>query len=199
MEHDDQQVTEKLAEYARRVRASPHNLLSKRGLEELETRHIPECVRFAERLPGGIELVDIGSGGGLPAMVIGIVRPDIMVTMIEATNKKANFLAETGGALGLKGVVMGGRAEECVEMAVGLTDRGGYDVVTARAVAPLERLIPICVPYLAPNGRIHALKGGRWQQEVTDAESVMRRLGVRVIRDPSQDPELDPKVVVIGR
>lgn len=195
VEHQGSDRGATLERYAELVRASPHNLLSKAGLSELESRHIPESVRFATRLPARSPVLDIGSGGGLPGLVIAIVRPDLDVHLVEATGKKAEFLTSTAAALELTVTVHKGRAEELAAGPLG----GRFPVVTARAVAALPRLIELCAPFLTVDGEIHAIKGERWAEEVTDAESVMRRWRLRVGRRPSDDPELDPRVVVLGR
>lgn len=195
MEHEPDILQDRLDQYAELVRASPHNLLSRAGLEALEHRHIPECVRFAERLPQGPRLLDIGSGGGLPGIVIAIVRSDLEVHLLEATAKKARFLTEASEALALEVEVHNGRAEELA----GGPLRGAFDLITARAVAPLQKLVGLCAPFLGPGGQIHAIKGERWPTEVTDATSEMRRVGLRVLADPTDTPGLDPKVVVLGR
>ena len=195
MEHADPVAAPRLREYAEAVRRSPHNLLSRAGLEELETRHIPESVRFATRLPPAARLLDVGSGGGLPGIVIAIVRPEIEIHLIEATTKKAEFLAAVAGEQGLRVVVHNGRAEDLAR-----TDlAGSFDLVTARAVARLDRLIPLCAPFLERTGRLYAIKGERWGDEVTDAKSEMRRRGLEVLSSPAEYPDLDPRVVVIGR
>ena len=150
---------ETLRAYADCVRASPHNLLSRAALGELETRHIPECRRFAERLPVTGRLLDIGSGGGLPGLVIAILRPELDVHLVEATGKKATFLAETAAALGLEVAVHNARAEDLARSSL----RGTFDLVTARAVARLDALVPLAAPFLAPAGELHAIKGARWQ------------------------------------
>jgi 16S rRNA (guanine527-N7)-methyltransferase len=195
VEHVDPVTARRLNEYAEAVRASPHNLLSRVGLEELSTRHIPESLRFATRLPPTDRLLDVGSGGGLPGVVIAIVRPEIEVHLLEATTKKADFLTAVATDLGLRVVVHNGRAEELAR--TGLA--GSFEVVTARAVARLSRLVPLCAPFLAPTGRLHAIKGERWGGEVTDATSEMTRHGLVVLSSPAQHPDLDPRVVVIGR
>lgn len=195
MEHADPVMAERLAAYAEAVRASPHNLLSRAGLTELETRHIPESVRFTERLPKCTRLLDVGSGGGLPGIVIAIVRPEFEVHLLEATMKKAEFLASVATDLGLRVVIHNGRAEELAR-----TDlAGSFEVVTARAVARLSRLVPLCAPFLAPEGRLFAIKGERWAEEVTEATLEMERRGVSVVSSPVEHPDEDPRVVVIGR
>lgn len=195
MEHAGSDPVPRLAAYADLVRASPHNLLSKAGLQELDSRHIPECVRFAARLPTTNTVLDVGSGGGLPGIVIAIVRPEVEVHLLEATTKKADFLATVGAELGLRIRVHNGRAEELAggELA------GAFPVITARAVARLPRLIELCAPFMAAGGQLHAIKGERWAEEVTEATSVMARSGLVLRSSPADAPGEDPRVVVLER
>lgn len=191
-----------LARYAELVRACPHNLLSPRGLDELESRHIPESVAFARELPEDVNLIDVGPGGGLPGMVIAVVRPDIRVTMVEATRKKADFLRDTGAELGVDVEVQHGRIEE-----LGREELAGrFDVATARAVAALDTLVGWVLPVLRPGGALWAIKGDRWAEELAAARPQIARAGGEVVRTPD-DPStaatpsapLRPTVVIIGR
>ena len=193
----DQDVAGRLEAFAEAIEASPHNLMSPRGVAELRERHIPECVAFATQLPRGPStLADIGSGGGLPGLVIAIVRPDLETTLIESTRKKAAFLAETAQILGVTVEVVAQRVED-----LGDPYLGSFDLVTARAVAPLERLIPWAVPLLAPDGELHAIKGERWQEELEDAQEALEASGARVVSTP-EDPRSKapgaPRVVIIA-
>jgi 16S rRNA (guanine527-N7)-methyltransferase len=139
-------LDETLAAYAEAVRRSPHNLVSPRAREELESRHIPESVALARMLPEASTLVDIGSGGGLPGLVIAAVRPDLAVTLVEATRKKARFLRTTARALGLDVEVVEHRIEDVAH------DLGPFDLATARAVAPRVRLVAWAMPGRGPGG-----------------------------------------------
>ena len=189
----------RLERYVAAIRASPHNLLSPRGLAELDTRHVPESLAFTASLPGPGRLLDIGSGGGFPGIVIALARPDLEVHLMEATGKKADFLADVVRDLELGVTVHHGRAEELASSQLA----GTFDVVTARAVAPLERLAPLCAPYLGAGGELHAIKGERWAEELDDAKKVLESSGLRVIRTPQgdgSDADSDrPLVVVLGR
>jgi 16S rRNA (guanine527-N7)-methyltransferase len=180
-----------LRRFAELVHASPHNLLSRQGLEELDTRHIPESSRFARILPDTTELLDIGSGGGLPGIVIAILRPDIQVHLLEATTKKADFLRQAGEELGLSVVVHNGRAEDLSKGALA----GRFPVVTARAVARLDRLAALAAPFLRPGGALYAIKGARWAEEVTSAHIS----GLEIFSTPEQQPLTGPEgPLVIG-
>ena len=190
-----------LSVFAAAVRASPHNLVSRSALDELEERHIPESIGLAALLPTGTlqqRLIDVGSGGGFPGIVIAIVRPDIQVTLLDARKKKTEFLEAVARELDLDVTVLRGRAEDLVRSEHG----GSYDLVTARAVAPLDRLLPWTLPFLRPGGMLYAVKGERWQEELEDAAVVLRRLRGRVVATP---PEINsitpgaPRTVIVTR
>lgn len=192
-------LDDRLERYAAAIRRSPHNLLSPKGLSELEARHIPESLTFAGSLIGPGRVLDVGSGGGLPGIVIALARPDLEVHLMDATRKKAQFLTEVAEELGLNVTVHHGRAEELARSKLA----GTFDIVTARAVAPLERLVPWCAPYLKPGGTIQAIKGERWAEELAEAGGAIEARALKVLRTPADhaDGRLTggPLVVVLGR
>ena len=198
--------------YVELVHASPHNLVSRRAKEELLDRHVPEGIALARCLPlGAPRLIDIGSGGGLPGVVIAITRPDLEIHLLDSTTKKTSFLSHIARELGLAVQVHTGRAEQLAKTELG----GTFDLVTARAVAPLVRLLPLTVPFLAPGGCLFAVKGDRWKEELEAARSAIDRFGVAVISTPreglapsqtartrpgsEEDVAGAPKVVVLQR
>jgi 16S rRNA (guanine527-N7)-methyltransferase len=189
-----------LRHFATLLRGSPHNLLSQRGLTELEERHFPEGVAFARIVPPSERVLDVGSGGGLPGIIVAIMRPDVSVHLLEATAKKAAFLTDAVAALGIPAIVHHGRAEELGDSEL----RATFDVVTARAVAPLDRLAPLCAPFLRPGGKLYAIKGERWREELDAAGTVLDRLGMAVLETPDSGLQEDrsagmPLVVVLER
>jgi 16S rRNA (guanine527-N7)-methyltransferase len=194
-----------LERYAALVAASPHNLVSRSARADLLSRHIPEAVALAALLPAAAgRLLDLGSGGGLPGLVIAIVRPDLDVHLLDATSKKTAFLQHASDTLGLRATVHTGRAEHLATSPLKAT----FDVVTARAVAPLGRLLPWALPFLRPDGVLYAVKGERWAAELEEATPVLARLGGRVLATPDDtrtpttvaDGSADgPRVVIIGR
>jgi len=190
-----------LSIFAAAVRASPHNLVSRSAVDELEERHIPESVGLAALLPTGPlqqRLLDVGSGGGFPGIVIAIMRPDIQVTLLDARKKKTEFLEAVTRELDLDVTVLRGRAEELV----GGEHGGAYDLVTARAVAPLVRLLPWTLPFLRPGGMLYAVKGERWKEELDDAAVVLRRLRGRVVATPAEIGSVAPdapRTVIVTR
>lgn len=195
----DPGVDDILRRYAALLRGSPHNLLSPRGLDELEARHFPESLAFGAGLPAGPRLLDVGSGGGLPGIVIAASRPDLEVHLLDATRKKTDFLSEAASTLGLTVVVHHGRAEELARGPLA----GAFDLVTARAVAPLERLAPWTAPFLRVGGQLHAIKGERWSEELSAAGAELRRQGMVVRSTPTCEPQDEgagtPLVVVLER
>lgn len=176
-------TAELLGRYAELVRASPHNLMSRQGLEELDARHIPEAVRFALALPVVGRVIDLGSGGGLPGLIVAIVRPDLEVHLLEATGKKAQFLTDASTELEVPVRVHHGRAEVLGSGAL----RGQFDVVTARAVARLDRLVGWAEPFLSETGVLYAIKGERWPEEVAEARTATTRLGLEIYSTPGQE------------
>lgn len=196
------ELEERLEVFAAAVETSKHNLVSARALGEIRTRHIPECVALARMLPGGpMRLLDLGSGGGFPGLVIAAVRDDLEVTLLDATRKKTEFLAEAADRMGLQVAVVNDRAEQAVT-----TMAGSFDLVTARAVAPLQRLIPWAVPFLSPSGLFYAVKGDRWREELDEAEGALRGVRGAVVATPDDvhRPDVEatadrPKVVIIAR
>ena len=128
-------------------------LIGPREVERLWDRHLLNCGAAAELVPPGSDVVDVGSGGGLPGLVLAIARPDLSMILLEPLLRRTVFLSECVEKLGLHNVeVRRGRAEEWA-------GRLAAEVVTARAVAPLEKLVGWCLPLLAPGGRMLALKG----------------------------------------
>jgi 16S rRNA (guanine527-N7)-methyltransferase len=190
-----------LQAFADLVAASPHNLVSKRARSELMTRHIPECVAFGAQLPEGPHRVlDVGSGGGFPGLVIAIVRPELEIHLLDSTAKKTAFLAEAAEALDVRVDVHTGRVEQLMTGDLA----GTFDLVTARALAPLDRLVGWTVPFLRVGGALCAIKGERWATELADAEAELQRVGARVRSTPPADvggssEGAAPRVVMIER
>lgn len=128
-------------------------------------------------VPAGARLLDLGSGGGVPGIIVAITRPDLRVTLVESTQKKAAFLAAVADALGLTNVqVVAERAEKLGP------DHLQQDVVTARAVARLTELIPWTAPLARSGGRLLFIKGERANEELQEAHRVLNRFGVRHVR-----------------
>ncbi len=127
-------------------------------------------------------LVDVGSGAGFPGMVLKIVRPELDVTLIEATGKKVGFLAHVIAELGLAGAVaLHGRAEE---LGHDPQHRTAYDLATARAVASLPALLELCAPLLRVGGYAFFPKGTDLAEELAAGERAAPLVGVRIVAAP---------------
>lgn len=164
-----------LAKRYARLLAGPgiaRGLIGPREAGRLWERHLLNCAVVAELVPRPSSLVDIGSGAGLPGIVLAMLLPDVRVTLLEPMARRVVFLSECVAGLGLGNVtVWRGRAEEAAgEFAA--------DVVTARAVAPLGRLAGLAMPLLRPRGSVLALKGEQAAAEAAAARPELRRLGV---------------------
>ena len=113
-------------------------LIGPREVDRLWERHIMNSALVEEVIPEGATVIDVGSGAGLPGIPLAIVRPDLHMTLLEPLLRRSTFLEETVADLGIPVSVVRGRAEDKVVPPA--------DVVTARAVAPLERLVGWCWP-----------------------------------------------------
>lgn len=147
-----QQYVDLLTDWSGRVR-----LISRNDRNFIWERHILDCLSLVPHLPGDGPLLDLGSGAGLPGIVIKIMRSDLEVYLLEPTRMKNLFLKETITALGLQNAfAIRYRAEHLVEDS---SFSGKFLVGTARAVARLPQLWNWAEPFLAPPGVLIAMKG----------------------------------------
>ncbi|MBW2090861.1 MAG: 16S rRNA (guanine(527)-N(7))-methyltransferase RsmG [Deltaproteobacteria bacterium] len=156
------------------------NLIGPSTMAHTVVRHLADSLSPLPFLSArSLRVLDLGSGAGLPGLVLKILRPEWRVTLAESNRKKAAFLKETARKLSLKKIDvlparMGQRPEPL--------PLGGFDLITARALAPLRGLLPLARPYLSPGGTILAYKGPRAQQELKDAEQTSADQGLILTR-----------------
>lgn len=144
-------------------------LIGPREVPRLWDRHLLNSGVLMAELPEGATVADIGTGAGLPGMVVAIGRPDLRVTLVEPLLRRTTFLEEVVETLGLTNVeVVRGRADA-------LHGVRTFDVVTSRAVAPLDRLLEWSMPLVAPHGRLVALKGSSVVEEIETARPVLEK------------------------
>jgi 16S rRNA (guanine527-N7)-methyltransferase len=148
-------------------------LIGPREAPRVWDRHLLNCAVVAELVPAGARLVDVGSGAGLPGIPLALARPDLGVVLVEPLARRVDWLREVISDLGVAVEVERGRAEENVVR----RRWEGADVVTARAVAPLERLARWCLPLLRPGGVLLAVKGASAAEEVERDGAAVRRFG----------------------
>jgi 16S rRNA (guanine527-N7)-methyltransferase len=146
-------------------------LLGPREVPRIWERHLLNCAGLAELVEEGQVVLDLGSGAGLPGIVLALQRPEVQVVLVESLQRRATFLSECVEELGLRNtLVRRARAEE-------LHGKVVVDVVTARAVAPLERLAGWALPLVRAGGRLLAVKGEQAESELAVARASLARLG----------------------
>ncbi|MFD2092554.1 16S rRNA (guanine(527)-N(7))-methyltransferase RsmG [Blastococcus deserti] len=165
-------------------------LIGPREVARLWERHVLNSAAVAEAVPGGARVVDVGSGAGLPGIPLGLARPDISLTLVEPMARRVEFLDQAVAALatpgGLPWRVVRGRAEErSVVAAV-----GPVDIVTARAVAPLPRLVGWCRGLLRPGAQLVALVGARALDELPAMLPQLEAAGMRNVHPRAVGAEL---------
>jgi len=156
------------------TRGVEQGLIGPREVPRLWERHLLNCAVVAELIDGRCQtLVDIGSGAGLPGLVLAMVRPEVAITLLEPMERRCRFLVECVTELGLDNAsVLRGRAED-VARARPLR----ADVATGRAVAPLPRLAELAVGLVRAGGMVLAIKGMTAREELENAAPVLRRIG----------------------
>lgn len=156
------------------------NLTTIVELEEAYIKHFYDSLLMSKvvDLTKELKLADIGTGAGFPGLVIKIVYPNLKVTLIEPIGKRCKFLQSVIDRLELKDIyVINERAEDAVKKY-----RESFDIVTARAVASLNILSEICVPFVKINGLFIALKGSSYQEEIDNACRAVGKLKVKLIK-----------------
>jgi 16S rRNA (guanine527-N7)-methyltransferase len=173
------------------TRGVEHGLIGPHEVPKLWDRHLLNCAVVAELIDERAgSLVDIGSGAGLPGIVLAMLRPELSVTLLEPMERRCRFLSDCVADLDLANAsVLRGRAEDTMLRA---------DVATARALAPLDRLAELAVGLVRPRGMVLAIKGRTAAEELKKARPVLRRLGVRnaeVVR--AGQGKVDPATTVV--
>jgi len=162
------------------------NLTAIRDVHDIVVRHIEDSFKCVEQIDllqkerGEIlKVVDLGSGAGLPGIIIGILCPNVQITMIESTGKKADFIQEAVDGLALS---------NCKIAAVRIEDFANFpgnknscDIITARALAELRVLCEYAMPLLKIGGTLLAMKSKSWQTELQQAENAMHVLGAKYV------------------
>jgi 16S rRNA (guanine527-N7)-methyltransferase len=146
-------------------------LIGPREVPRLWERHLINCALLGRAIGPDLDVCDIGSGAGLPGLVLALSRTDLQITLVEPLLRRATFLEEAVSELGLDNVeVVRARAEE-------LHGRREFSVVTSRAVAPLDRLLAWSMPLVRQGGELIAMKGSSVRSEIESAGTALRRFG----------------------
>ena len=163
------------------------NLTRHTDVEKFVSRDVADAVAIAPHLETGAHVLDVGTGGGVPGVLLSILRPDLRVELCDSVGKRARAVREIVAEIGLTIPVHEGAAQPLVAAAAEAGERGGrpgrFDVLVVRAVAPLLKLLgwfePLCDAY----GRMLVIKGPRWEEEKGEARhrGFVKKVGVRRI------------------
>ncbi len=155
----------KLAQYAEILvkDAVRLGIIGPREVDRIWDRHILNCAALTELIPDGQSIIDIGSGAGLPGIVLAILNPNSAVTLIEPMQRRTEFLTQTKTELGLSNVeILRGRAEG---------QKASAQNVTSRAVAPLNKLLSWSWPLVEKGGKVLAIKGEKATEELAEVKN----------------------------
>jgi 16S rRNA (guanine527-N7)-methyltransferase len=171
-------AAERLASYAASLWAWNErlNLTRHTDVGRFVSRDIGDSAALLDHLAHGERVLDVGTGGGVPGVILAILRPDLRVELSDSVAKKARAVAEIVREAGLSLPVHAAAAQELV--ATRPTGASRFDTLVARAVAPLSKLLGWFEPRAEAFGRLLVIKGPRWEEEL--AEARVKRLGKKV-------------------
>ena len=150
------------------------NLTAIRNLPDVITKHFVDSLTVSAKIPQNARVLDLGCGPGFPSIPLAIARPDLTIVALDSTDKKIRFINESATLLelsNLKGIA--GRAEDGKTRA----SLGEFDVVVSRAVARLNLLCELCMPYARVGGKLIAMKGAKGEEELAEAQNAVKVLG----------------------
>lgn len=157
------------------------NLTAIRDPEQFYQKHLLDSLACARLWSDGNlpkKIIDVGTGAGFPGMVLAIAYPEITFTLVESIHKKAQFLEEVKQQLSVTNVeIINERAETLAQSSI---FKRQFDIAIARAVAPLELLLPLLEPFIKHEGQIVAMKGQKIEAELKNAVDVMKQCNIHV-------------------
>ncbi len=147
-------------------------------------KHYIDSLLAMHLIPEGAGVLDLGCGPGFPSIPLAIMRPDLEITALDSTSKKIDFVQKSAEILQLSNLkAISGRAED-TKLRKTL---GKYDIVVSRAVARLNILCELCLPYLKVGGSLIALKGAKYEEELTEAATAIKVLGGELAKTEQKD------------
>lgn len=176
------------------------NITAIRDVEKIIPLHYADCAMIAPHISQGAKVMDVGCGGGFPTLPLAIIRPNITIVGVDSTEKKVKYVTDTAKTLGLSNVsTISARAEELVHMP---NMRENFDVVTSRAVARLNILNELCMPFLKVGGQFIVMKGAVGQEELQEACNGIKTLGGQVVLNQNANlilnkSEAEKRVIIV--
>lgn len=175
------------------------NLTAIRGEADVARLHFLDCAALLKLYDfAGKRVLDVGSGAGFPGLVLKILRPDMSLCLLDSLDKRIKFLRETGELLGLEELsCIHARAEEAPA-----NFRESYDIVCSRALARLNLLCELCLPYVKPGGSLIAMKGPACHDELEEARNCISLLGggePRIVDYPIPQTDIVHSAVIIPK
>lgn len=176
------------------------NITAIRDVEKIIPLHYADCAMIAPHISQGAKVMDVGCGGGFPTLPLAIIRPDITIVGVDSTEKKVKYVTDTAKTLGLSNVsTISARAEELVHIP---NMRENFDVVTSRAVARLNILNELCMPFLKVGGQFIVMKGAAGQEELQEACNGIKTLGGQVVLNQNANlilnkSEAEKRVIIV--
>ncbi len=200
-EFTDQAIAERFYRLtARMLEVNEHmNLTAITDLQGIILKHYADSLAAAKYLFEGATVIDIGCGAGFPSLPLAIARPDLRITALDSTAKRVNYIRETAEMLNLDNITcVTARAEE---LAMQAEHREQYDISCARAVARLNVLSELCIPYVKIGGAFIAMKANA-ADELDEAAGAITKLGGRLERADEfsliseSEPEPNPRCII---
>ncbi len=173
------------------------NLTAITDIDGIIMKHYVDSLAAASYLPQGAKVIDIGCGAGFPSLPLAIARPDIRITALDSTAKRINYIRETAEMLEISNITcVAARAEEYVGEN---GQREGYDIACARAVARLNVLCELCLPYVKIGGKFIAMKANA-QEELAESSNAIKKLGGKLVASDTfsliSDTAEEPRCII---
>jgi len=182
-----------------------YNLTAITDMEEVFVKHFEDSLTAADLIPHNASVLDIGAGAGFPSVPLKLVRDDITVTMLDSVGKKADFLNKLIGLLKLERIkAIHVRVEDYMTAKTNPPTRPEFDIVTARAVAPLNTLAEYALPFVKIGGKFIAYKSSEIDNEINNAQNALKILGGKIIKTKHvtllcKDEKINRSLVVVAK